>query len=201
MEDDQFYQFYNCIDGRLQSGSQQGRAVDPSNTKELWEVALATPDDLERAVKSATNAFASWSATKWEERANLLREAYDVLSSKREQMALLLRLETGKPVRNPPRQRISRTEGIAAPICESRSRTLLGVVELSRYGPPDIHFISLSLIAKKQTQRILVRLAQRSSKTMMNSSSRSTEFQLVSSLLYALGTILLSSPWAKYARH
>ncbi|KIW93405.1 uncharacterized protein Z519_06010 [Cladophialophora bantiana CBS 173.52] len=99
MKDDQFYQFYNCIEGGLHSGSQQGRAVDPSTTKELWDVPLATPDDLEKAVKSATNAFPSWSSTKWEERASLLRKAYDVLASKREQMAILLKLETGKPLR------------------------------------------------------------------------------------------------------
>ena len=57
----QFETFSNIINGELSSTSETRHGINPSNKKPNWEVPVATPEDLDRAVKAGKAAFKKWS--------------------------------------------------------------------------------------------------------------------------------------------
>ncbi|HWT93881.1 MAG TPA: NAD-dependent succinate-semialdehyde dehydrogenase [Solirubrobacteraceae bacterium] len=71
---------------------------DPSTGAVLCEVASATPEDGLAALAAADAAFAGFRATAPRQRADLLRDAYDLVRERAEQLALLMTLEMGKPL-------------------------------------------------------------------------------------------------------
>jgi succinate-semialdehyde dehydrogenase/glutarate-semialdehyde dehydrogenase len=88
------------IGGRWQD-SADGRTftvTDPANGKTLAEVADATPEDGMRALDAAVAAAEEWAATPARERSNFLRAAFDLLHERRDEIALLMTLEMGKPL-------------------------------------------------------------------------------------------------------
>jgi len=80
----------------------QGGAVlaveDPSTGAVLCEVADATPADGRAALDAAAAAFPAFAATAPRERGELLRRAYELTVARREELALLMTLEMGKPL-------------------------------------------------------------------------------------------------------
>ena len=74
-----------------------GQAPDPSTGAVIKQIADATPDDAKAAMDAAADAFAGWAATPARERAELLRRAFDLLQQRKEDFALLMTLEMGKP--------------------------------------------------------------------------------------------------------
>ncbi len=71
---------------------------DPSNGRVLAQVADATPADGMRALEAAAKAQSSWAAVPPRERSDILRRAYDLLLERKEDLALLMTLEMGKPL-------------------------------------------------------------------------------------------------------
>ena len=71
---------------------------DPSTGAVIKQIADATPDDAKAAMDAAADAFAGWAATPTRERAELLRRAFDLLQQRKEDFALLMTLEMGKPL-------------------------------------------------------------------------------------------------------
>ena len=71
---------------------------DPATAEVLAEVADATPEDAVAALDAACAAQASWAAVPPRERGDILRRAYEELVERREELALLMTLEMGKPV-------------------------------------------------------------------------------------------------------
>jgi succinate-semialdehyde dehydrogenase/glutarate-semialdehyde dehydrogenase len=71
---------------------------DPSTGATLCEVADATVDDAKAALAAADEAFASWRLTAPRERSDILRGAYDTVTERADELALLMTLEMGKPV-------------------------------------------------------------------------------------------------------
>ncbi len=71
---------------------------DPSTGESLCEVADATPDDAMAALDAACAAQAEWAAHPPRERGDILRRAYEALSARTDELALLMTLEMGKPV-------------------------------------------------------------------------------------------------------
>ncbi|QEO14059.1 NAD-dependent succinate-semialdehyde dehydrogenase [Agromyces intestinalis] len=71
---------------------------DPSTGRIIKQIADATPDDGIRALDAAVAAQASWAATAPRERGELLRRAFDTLMARKEEFALLMTLEMGKPL-------------------------------------------------------------------------------------------------------
>src|SRR5919199_2252446 len=71
---------------------------DPSTGETLVEVADATVDDAKAALAAAHEAFPEWRATAPRERGDVLRRAYDLLTERTDDLALLMTLEMGKPV-------------------------------------------------------------------------------------------------------
>lgn len=65
----------------------------------MWAVPVATENDLNDAVRSASAAFKTFSQKPLEERKTLLGRYKDVLLAHADYVTDLLCLETGKPVR------------------------------------------------------------------------------------------------------
>ncbi|MEO5666407.1 MAG: NAD-dependent succinate-semialdehyde dehydrogenase [Nocardioides sp.] len=71
---------------------------DPSTGRVLAQVADASPADGMQALEAAAKAQASWAAVPPRERSDILRRAYDLLLERKEDLALLMTLEMGKPL-------------------------------------------------------------------------------------------------------
>ncbi len=71
---------------------------DPSTGEVLCEVADARPDDALEALGAAAAAQAEWAAHAPRERGEILRRAFEALSQRTDELALLMTLEMGKPV-------------------------------------------------------------------------------------------------------
>jgi succinate-semialdehyde dehydrogenase/glutarate-semialdehyde dehydrogenase len=85
------------IDGKWSGGSGGTLPVlDPSTGDVIGEVARAGDDDVARAVNAAAAALPSWSATAPRERSEVLRKAFELMISRREEIAYVMSLEMGK---------------------------------------------------------------------------------------------------------
>lgn len=70
--------------------------VDPSTEQVLATVASAGPADARRAVDAAEWAFRSWRAVPPQERSEVLRRGYELMTERGESLALLISAESGK---------------------------------------------------------------------------------------------------------
>ncbi len=72
---------------------------NPSNGERIGYIPLGGKKEAELAAEAAYAAFPSWSQTTAEERSKLLRKWYDLILAHAEQIARLITLEMGKPLR------------------------------------------------------------------------------------------------------
>jgi succinate-semialdehyde dehydrogenase/glutarate-semialdehyde dehydrogenase len=86
------------IDGVWRPGATGERfdVLNPATEEVLASVASATPEDCLEAVAAADRAMVDWAARPPRERAEVLRRAFDLMSSRREEFARLMTLENGK---------------------------------------------------------------------------------------------------------
>jgi succinate-semialdehyde dehydrogenase/glutarate-semialdehyde dehydrogenase len=88
------------VAGRWRDSS-SGRTLaveDPSTGDTLREVADATVEDAGAALDAAVDALPQWAATPPRERGEVLRRAYEAITARGDELALLMTLEMGKPV-------------------------------------------------------------------------------------------------------
>jgi succinate-semialdehyde dehydrogenase / glutarate-semialdehyde dehydrogenase len=71
---------------------------DPSTGETLAEVADASPADGVAALDAAVAAQDSWAATAPRERGEILRRAFELMTARADDLALLMTLEMGKPL-------------------------------------------------------------------------------------------------------
>src|SRR5680860_1090161 len=71
---------------------------DPATGATLTSVASATVDDGVAALDAAVGAQHAWAATAPRERAEILRSAFELITERADDFALLMTLEMGKPV-------------------------------------------------------------------------------------------------------
>ena len=71
---------------------------DPATGEELCQVADGTPEDGVAALDAAVAAQADWAAHPPRERGEILRRAFEALSDRADELALLMTLEMGKPL-------------------------------------------------------------------------------------------------------
>ncbi|WP_375385366.1 NAD-dependent succinate-semialdehyde dehydrogenase [uncultured Microbacterium sp.] len=79
----------------------EGRTLnvyDPATGEVIRSIADATPEDGMRALDAAVAAQAAWASTPARERGEVLRRAFDLLQERKEEFALLMTLEMGKPL-------------------------------------------------------------------------------------------------------
>jgi len=85
------------IDGKWSGGSDGSFAVlNPSTGEPIVEVPRAGPDDLDLALSAAAAAQPGWAAVAPRERGEVLRKAFELMTSRREEIAHLMSLEMGK---------------------------------------------------------------------------------------------------------
>jgi len=72
---------------------------DPSTGQALTQVADAGVSDGEAALDAAVQAQDGWAATPPRERGEILRRAYELITERADEMALLMTLEMGKPLK------------------------------------------------------------------------------------------------------
>ncbi|GJC83078.1 putative aldehyde dehydrogenase FUS7 [Colletotrichum liriopes] len=89
--------FYNVIDGKLETTSKTRHGVNPSTLEANPEVPLSTPEDVDRAVQAAKKAQEAWAETPYEERQQALAKFGEALEAHAEEFALMLTKEQGKP--------------------------------------------------------------------------------------------------------
>jgi succinate-semialdehyde dehydrogenase/glutarate-semialdehyde dehydrogenase len=86
------------IDGKAVPASDGGRfdVQDPATGEIITSVADGTVEDAMAAVDAADRAAESWAATAPRERAEILREAFELMTERSEELARLISLENGK---------------------------------------------------------------------------------------------------------
>ncbi len=72
---------------------------DPSTGETLCEVADGGPEDARAALDAAAAAQQEWAATSPRSRSDVLRRSYELLVERADDLALLMTLEMGKPVK------------------------------------------------------------------------------------------------------
>jgi succinate-semialdehyde dehydrogenase/glutarate-semialdehyde dehydrogenase len=72
---------------------------DPATGNTLTEVADASPDDARAALDAAVAAGPGWAETPPRERAEILRRAFEAISERAGDLALLMTMEMGKPLK------------------------------------------------------------------------------------------------------
>ncbi|GAB3554275.1 succinate-semialdehyde dehydrogenase/glutarate-semialdehyde dehydrogenase [Actinopolyspora lacussalsi] len=88
------------IDGTWQSAAAERTFTveDPSTTTTLCAVPDATADDALRALDAADRAQSSWASYPPRHRGEILRRAFETITSRHEDLSLLMTLEMGKPL-------------------------------------------------------------------------------------------------------
>ena len=71
---------------------------DPATNNVIASIADATPADGMRALDAAVAAQDAWAATAPRTRSDILRRAFDLVQERKEDLALLMTLEMGKPL-------------------------------------------------------------------------------------------------------
>ncbi len=86
------------IGGEWQTTSATIPVEDPSTGETLAEVADASPEDGQSALAAATDAAGNWAATDPRARGEILRKAFELITARADDFALLMTLEMGKPL-------------------------------------------------------------------------------------------------------
>lgn len=74
------------------------KSYSPVDDQEVWSGKAAGASDVESAVTAARAAFEDWSMRPLDERLAIVRRYSDILTEKREELATLIALETGKVI-------------------------------------------------------------------------------------------------------
>jgi acyl-CoA reductase-like NAD-dependent aldehyde dehydrogenase len=90
--------FTNTVAGKQVGGEKEHHGIDPTTGEELWPVPIASQQDVDNAVESATKAFEKFRDVPLEKRKELLQKYCDLWTENAEEMINLLCKETGKPV-------------------------------------------------------------------------------------------------------
>jgi succinate-semialdehyde dehydrogenase / glutarate-semialdehyde dehydrogenase len=80
------------------SGGGTLEVLDPATEEPICEVADGTPEDAVAALDAAVEMRAEWAATPPNDRAGILWKAFETLTARADELALLMTLEMGKPV-------------------------------------------------------------------------------------------------------
>src|SRR4051794_3625899 len=85
------------IDG-VWSGTASRPVANPVNGVELAKVPVMSTAETTQAVEAAERAFPAWAKLTAKQRSNILRKWYDLIVANREDLALILTSEQGKPL-------------------------------------------------------------------------------------------------------
>ncbi|RYP84667.1 hypothetical protein DL769_001101 [Monosporascus sp. CRB-8-3] len=89
--------FHNIIDGKLRAAEEHHRIIDPRTEEPLWDVPVASSQDLDDAVEAARRAFKTWKKSTVAERQAKISEVARCVDENKELLSKILMKETGKP--------------------------------------------------------------------------------------------------------
>lgn len=115
--------------------------VNPANEQLLGRLPVATESDIDDALAAAESAFATWSQTSAWERDLLLRRAAALIEARRQQLAVILTLENGKPLADSHAELDRVIEGIV--FCAEEGKRAYG-----RILPPRSRYLSQSTVKR-----------------------------------------------------
>ena len=72
--------------------------INPSNEEPCAIISLGSENDTNLAVKSAKEAFSSWSQTSKEEKISLIQKLYEIYESRWDDMSKAISMEMGAPI-------------------------------------------------------------------------------------------------------
>ncbi|SNT35886.1 aldehyde dehydrogenase (NAD+) [Streptosporangium subroseum] len=88
------------IDGEFADGTGKSfKTINPASEEVLAEVATASEEDVDRAVRAARKAFGTWSAMPGSERAKYIFRIARIIQERSRELAVLESLDNGKPIR------------------------------------------------------------------------------------------------------
>ncbi|EDX76727.1 delta-1-pyrroline-5-carboxylate dehydrogenase, putative [Coleofasciculus chthonoplastes PCC 7420] len=92
--------YYPFINGDYQPTTETVDSVNPSNPSEIiGKVGLLSIDQAETALNAAKAAFPGWRRTPVKQRADILRQAAELMEGRREELSAWICLEVGKALR------------------------------------------------------------------------------------------------------
>ena len=91
-------QLYIGGEWRDAAGGDTLTVEDPSTGESLCEVADAQPEDALAALDAASEAQGDWAKHPPRERGEILRSAFEMITERMDELALLMTLEMGKPI-------------------------------------------------------------------------------------------------------
>lgn len=94
-----FTSFPNIINGKPRFGSGSYKGENPSNKEQLWDIPIATSEEVDEAVAAAKQAFPAWSRLSQQDRVKKIKAWMDDFIAHEEELKEVLIQETGKPVR------------------------------------------------------------------------------------------------------
>lgn len=87
------------IDGNwIQGTGDSFSSINPANGKTIWNGTNATHQEIDEAFTSAQKSFKKWASFSVEKRLSFIHKFSEIISNKKEQLARLISLETGKPL-------------------------------------------------------------------------------------------------------
>ncbi|KAI1343848.1 aldehyde dehydrogenase [Xylariaceae sp. FL0016] len=89
-------EFFNIIDGAPRSAKKYDQVIDPRTEEPLWNVPVATAQDLDDAVAAANRAFKTWKNSTTAERQKAVQDVAACIRKNQEVLAHVLMKETGK---------------------------------------------------------------------------------------------------------
>ena len=94
-----YEKFGQFIDGKWQASSNNEtyEVINPANEEVIGRASKATPEDVDRALKSAEKGLEVWKKTSPWKRSSIIRKIADLIRTKQDVLGKWLTLEVGKP--------------------------------------------------------------------------------------------------------
>lgn len=115
--------------------------INPATEQLLGKLPIATEADIDDALLAAQSAFESWAQTTAWERDQLLRRAATLIDARRQQLAVILTLENGKPLVDSHAELDRVIEGIV--FCAEEGKRAYG-----RILPPRARYLTQSTVKR-----------------------------------------------------
>lgn len=126
------------VDGE---GGKTFKATSPADGRFLAECAVASKNDVDKAVKAAWAAFDSWKRVGVQERSELLLKIADIIEENAEHLALIETMDNGKPIRE--------TRNIDIPLAVDHFRYFAGVLRAEEGSANMLDDKSMSIILRE----------------------------------------------------
>src|SRR6185437_1369249 len=88
------------VDGAW-TGTPARAVTNPANGAELAKIPVMSTAETTQAVEAAERAFPAWAKFTAKQRSNILRKWFELIISNREDLAMILTSEQGKPLTEP----------------------------------------------------------------------------------------------------